>query len=534
MLLRNREEIELSQLNYKFCISNLKSNMVDVFKKKLSNVFCALYNIKITSLAIAVVLFVISVNIEGAQVTKKTNVAGAFYTADPVTLQEEIKDYFSIVTLPSFSGRVLGVISPHAGYIYSGPVAAYSYKVIEDFEYDLAVVLAPSHYYPFTGASVYSGDAFATPLGNLQIDSEAVEFIAKNTHISADNSVFEQEHSLEVQLPFLKYAKPDIKIVPIIFGQATHEQMKSIAITLEELSKIKNILVITSTDLSHFHSYDKANEIDNKTISYVEALDSDGFVTQLMAEKCEACGYAPLLTIMEYFKLKGANVKVLKYANSGDTAGDKARVVGYVSIAGLVSSEPKNSSEDVLDSDELDDDEKKLLLNIARKTLEQYLDDGTVPVFEVKSERLNQVRGAFVTLHKNGELRGCIGNYGHEPLYETIINMAIASATQDTRFQPLRLGELKEIDIEISALSPLKRVKSAEDIILGKHGVIVKKGFRQGVFLPQVADETGWNKDEFLSYLCLHKAGLSADAWKDSTTELTVFTADVFSEKKIN
>ncbi|MDD3726208.1 MAG: AmmeMemoRadiSam system protein A [Candidatus Ratteibacteria bacterium] len=179
----------------------------------------------------------------------------------------------------------------------------------------------------------------------------------------------------------------------------------------------------------------------------------------------------------------------------------------------------------------LTEQQKQKLLKIARETLEYYLSGRELPPLPNGDPVLQERRGVFVTLKKEGELRGCIGYIeGVEPLAMAVRDMAIQSATGDPRFPPVRYEELKDIEIEISVLTPLKRVKSSEEIVLGRDGVIVKKGPRQGVFLPQVADETGWSKEEFLSNLCMYKAGLPPDAWKDNNTEIYIFQADVFSE----
>lgn len=458
---------------------------------------------------------------------KKENVAGMFYADDVKVLKDTIANYINEAKLPDdIEGEIVGVVAPHAGYVYSGPVAAYSYKLLQGKSYDAVIVMAPSHYFPIDEIAVYDGDAFRTPLGDVEINKEVLNDLLKDEVVVANNKVFEREHALEVQLPFLKFVMPDVKIVPLIYGQVSMDKIEAIAASLAKISSFKNILVVTSTDLSHYHPYDNAKSIDSATVEHILALDSESLINDLMAKTCEACGYAPLLASMEYYSLRGAKAKKLFYANSGDTAGDKDRVVGYVSIAGLLSDKDKEAS-----SDALSDTNKKDLLNLARESISVYLQNKKKLKPNLNDEVFEQVRGAFVTLHKNGDLRGCIGNYGRGPLKNTIVDMAISAATADPRFPAVKLEELEQLDIEISVLSPLRVVESADDIVLGKHGVIVSKGFRQGVFLPQVADETGWTKDEFLSYLCAHKAGLDPDAWKDRSTTLKVFTADVFSEE---
>lgn len=242
------------------------------------------------------------------------------------------------------------------------------------------------------------------------------------------------------------------------------------------------------------------------------------------------CGYGAVsATLLALKKLGADSIEILKYANSGDTTGVLGRVVGYLSAVIFKRADVKEEDEGM----ELTKEDKQTLLRIARKTLESYLSKREKPEFKDVSPRLKEIQGAFVTLKKEGKLRGCIGSIvGREPLYLTVRDMAIEAATADPRFPPVRYEELKDIQIEISVLSPLKRVDSSDEIILGKHGVVVKRGFHQGVFLPQVAEETGWSKEEFLSYLCAHKAGLDFDCWKDKDTQLYVFTASVFSEEE--
>ena len=472
----------------------------------------------------AVVIFIFTLPAEAKDklMIKETNVAGTFYPQGSNDLSEMIDSYMSGLPASPYN-NVIGVISPHAGYVYSAVVAAYSYNALSNADFDLAVILSPSHYSGFSGAAVYPGDGFSTPFGVVEVDKEAVAYVLDNNNLLHSAEIyFDKEHALEVQLPFLKKIKENVKILPVIIGQGGYDLAVSLADTLNSLSKIKKIVLIASTDLSHYHPYNAAKEMDMLLADHIKNNDRTAFIASLNNGSCEACGYMPLLTLMQYASLKKAELKILKYANSGDTAGDRTRVVGYLSVLAYVPDE----------SSELSAEDKDYLLTLARNTLETYLRTGQRPEVNVSqlSDELTQVRGAFVTLHKNGQLRGCIGNYGVEPLYQTVINMSIAAAVSDTRFPQVTYDELPHIDIEISALSPLKRVTSPDEIILGKHGVIVKSGFRQGVFLPQVAAETGWSKEEFLSYLCSHKAGLPKDAWKQESTELTVFTAEVFSE----
>jgi AmmeMemoRadiSam system protein A len=242
-------------------------------------------------------------------------------------------------------------------------------------------------------------------------------------------------------------------------------------------------------------------------------------------------------------------IKVLKYANSGDTFGNKGNVVGYLSAA--IYKETGSPQSVVQQKDEkkreasgpsrrpggketmLNEAQRKELLRIARESIATFVKNGERKRFVEKDPILNEVMGAFVTLHEAGELRGCIGNMvGHQPLCQTVSDMAIEAATGDPRFPPISAKELEMIDIEISVLTPLKRVPSYKDVQIPGDGVLVKRGFRSGVYLPQVATETGWNRDEFLTSLCGHKAGMAPDAWKDPATEIYTFSAEVFGEKE--
>lgn len=182
---------------------------------------------------------------------------------------------------------------------------------------------------------------------------------------------------------------------------------------------------------------------------------------------------------------------------------------------------------------ELGDGEKKVLLRLARDTIRMWVGEGKKPPLPKAEGNLATVTGAFVTLHKKGQLRGCIGNMvGSEPLVETVQNMAIAAATEDPRFPHVKTEELHDIDIEISVLSPMKRIMDIEEIEVGKHGILLGRGWNRGVLLPQVATEQGWDRDAFLQHTCL-KAGLSPDDWRDSETIIEIFSAQVFGEKSM-
>jgi MEMO1 family protein len=467
-----------------------------------------------------------------AEEVMKPVVAGSFYPAEPAILAAQVDKYLKEAAPPAIDGDIIALICPHAGYEYSGPVAAYGYKLISDRKFDTVVIIGISHHLAFDGVSILEKGFYETPLGNVPVDSEFTNRLMKHKKdiIYFEPRAFKDEHSMEVQIPFLQRSLKDFKIVPLIMGKPDYKTCKVLARALAEAIKDgnKKVLIVASTDLSHRLTYRDAITKDQVTLSEIMRLDAERFAVKVSEGECELCGSGPVITALFAGRELGANrVKVLRYANSGDTAGDKSRVVGYASVA--IYREEENM---------LSAAQKKRLIEIARKTIEAYVKEGKITEFKEDDPALLKVQGAFVTLHKasakgpagGGALRGCIGNIiGQEPLYLTIRDMAIESSTRDPRFSSVTASELKDIKIEISVLSEPKAVTKADEITMGAHGVILKQGFRSAVYLPQVAAETGWTREEFLSNLCL-KAGLSRNAWKEKDTQLLIFTAQVFEE----
>ena len=464
-------------------------------------------------------------------------VAGTFYPIGSLELKETVDKFLNNAGNKKLTGvKPIALIVPHAGYVYSGGVAAYAYKELEGQNYDVVFIIGPSHHRFFNSACIYEKGKFRTPLGLVDIDEELTKnLINSNRNFEPDREFEEpamREHSIEVQLPFLQRVLKKFKIVPIKVNNGDIENCKTVANAIFKAAKGKNILIVGSSDLSHYPKYDDAVRMDKAIAEAIESLDARNLDNSdkiwmnkdIVNLNCTLCGDAAVKVVMIASGLLGANKgKILKLANSGDTAeGFKERVVGYTSI--VFWTEDK-------ESDLLTKEEGKKLLGLSRDTLVSYISKGEVSRISFKDARLNEKRGVFVTLRKNGNLRGCIGYIeGREPLAEAVKKMTIASSTEDPRFPQVSKKELKDIKIEISVLSKLKRVKNADDIILGKHGVIVKKGFNSGVFLPQVATETGWSKEEFMNHLCEDKAGLPRSSWKDGETEIYTFTAQIFEE----
>jgi AmmeMemoRadiSam system protein B/AmmeMemoRadiSam system protein A len=473
--------------------------------------------------------FSLLVSVTFASEVKQANVAGAFYPDNAAELSQMIDNFLAETNPGPQKGEIFGLIAPHAGYAYSGRVAAYGYKLIKAKPYKTVVVIGTSHFYPFRGVSVYPEGFFRTPLGDLEIDKEFTQkLLDKEKEIIFEPQAFVKEHSVEVQLPFLQRVLSDFKIVPIVMGSCSWKICQEFAVLLAQaIGDRQDVLVVASTDMCHSYDYQETEGIDKATLSYLKNMDARGLYDGLESNKLQLCGGFGVVSLFILSKNLGHNrLSVLKYTNSAEVTQRKIKGLWTVGYASCVIDQEKGVGP------MLTTEQRRKLLGIARKSIETYLQTGKKLEVSETDPILLEKMGAFVTLHEKGELRGCIGNMvGNQPLYLTIRDMAVQAAVGDPRFSPVGLTELKDIEIEISVLSPLERVDSADKITLGVDGVLIRRGFQSGVFLPQVATETGWSKEEFLSNLCAHKAGLPADAWKDKSSEIYIFTAEVFSEK---
>jgi AmmeMemoRadiSam system protein B/AmmeMemoRadiSam system protein A len=465
---------------------------------------------------------------------RKSAIAGTWYPGDPATLAGDIRNYLNKVPAQAVGGPVVGLVSPHAGYVYSGQIAAHGYRLIEGQRYDAVVVLGPSHRTLFHGASVFTSGGYETPLGVVHVDSElAGAILEADPVLNSDRKPHAAEHSVEIQLPFLQVVLGSFAFVPIVMGTQDYRTCEAVADAVFRAAKGKNVLVVGSSDLSHFHTYEKARRLDQAVVDLVQKRDYRGLSRELDDGTCEACGGGPVVTAMLYAEKAGARgVKVLKYANSGDVTGDRRQVVGYLSAVffrenpGTKGVEKKGAGVDM----GLTNDEKQALLRIARASIEAEL-GGKKPPAAKGQGTLGEKRGAFVCLKKRNHLRGCIGFIeAKTPLAKTVEDMSVAAAFRDPRFPPLKKEELKEVRLEISVLTPLRRIDDTGEIVVGTHGLYIRKGGCAGLLLPQVATEYGWDRGTFLKETC-RKAGLGPDAWRDPETEIYLFSADVFSEE---
>ncbi len=268
---------------------------------------------------------------------RKPVVAGSFYPGDPLELQKmitEFLDFAGPVSGEFENDKIMGIISPHAGYVYSGPVAAYGYNYLAHSRYNRFVVLAPSHHGRFNGASVIPGGIFKTPLGDVKIDSGIGERLEKRGHFGFIKEAHEMEHSLEVQIPFLQMVKPEAEIVPVVMGTIEPELCRVIGETIAEevISSGREYGIIISTDLSHYHAYNVAVKKDKEFITALESFDGRKVADVILSGRGEACGEGGILAGISLARMLGAKrIKTVKYANSGDTAGPKDQVVGYLS-----------------------------------------------------------------------------------------------------------------------------------------------------------------------------------------------------------
>jgi AmmeMemoRadiSam system protein B/AmmeMemoRadiSam system protein A len=472
---------------------------------------------------------------------RKASCAGTWYPGDPIELTKTIAGYFAGIKKIPVENHPLAIIAPHAGYQYSGETAAAAYKLLDGYRYDTVVVVSPSHKVFFKGSAVFDGDAYETPLGLIDIDSELSEkigsilpsvYLSKMGH---GEGAARGEHALELQLPFLKVVLGNFKMVAIVMGEQEEENINGLTETLVTALKDTNSLLVASTDLSHFYNADRARNLDMNIKDAVEKFDPDLLWEYVEQGKAEACGAGPMAAVMKAAKrLGGKRTEILKYANSGEVTGDFDEVVGYLSAAVIAGKEvvikerPLIGEPLKLEKKELifTDEDKQALLSIARDAIEAGLEAKEYqPPF---IEKFEDQRGVFVTLKLDGELRGCIGMVkAKQPLFDAIADMAQAAAFEDPRFPMLTKDEFEKLEIEISVLSPLTLVDNFRKIEIGRDGLMIKYEMHSGLLLPQVATENNWDRREFLENVCL-KAGLPKNSFKDRNAEIYRFEAVIF------
>lgn len=481
---------------------------------------------------------------DGGPRVRPSAVAGLFYPQSKRALASQV-DRLLAAAPERDAQQLRALIAPHAGYEYSGPTAACAYKLLAGRAYRTVIVLAASHYADFEGVCVPATEAYETPLGTVPVSPLARELAREKPFVLAPKCRVERpswarraphstgsagedtpetwEHSVEVQVPFLQRTLTHFALLPVVFGDADPETVaRRLAPIVDEQT-----FVVASTDLSHFHAYDDAQARDQRCVQAIGDLDLERMNSQ------EACGRLPVLALMHLAKLKGWQATLLDCRNSGDTAGDKRRVVGYAAFGFFGPASPPAPAH----APEFSDADRAFLLQLARQTLRSVTSGGglpAVPANEVPAAG-REPRGCFVTLTAHRELRGCIGNLApEESLYRSVMDNARNAALRDTRFPPVTADEVDDLRIEISVLTEPKPVKfqSPDDLLAQLHphqdGVVLKIGSRRATFLPQVWEQLP-DKADFLNHLA-SKAGCAAEAWRGSDVSVAAYRVEAFTE----
>jgi len=415
-------------------------------------------------------------------------VAGQFYPDSPSQLKEMIQ---GMVDDKAEKEEVIGLVSPHAGYVYSGPVAGATISRIK-FK-DTFIIIGPNHTGMGRPLSIMAEGVWKTPLGEVEIDSElANKILATSSYLEKDSKAHQHEHSIEVQIPFLQYFKKDFKLVPIVlsyFTSATYKEIgKELAKAIKALNK--EVVIIASSDMTHYEPQESAQWKDTQAIEAILDLDEDELLKRVDKLRISMCGYAPVVSLISAAKELGAKrAELVRYQTSGDVTGDYTSVVGYAGVI-LRGMSP--------------------LASLAQLTVETFVTEGKIPEPEELTPEMKQKAGVFVSIHKFGQLRGCIGTF--EPTQDNVaeetISNAISSATRDPRFPPIAPNELKDLTYNVDVLTKPEPIDSQDQLDPKKYGVIVEAGWRRGLLLP---DLEGVDSVDYQIDICRHKAGIMPD-----------------------
>jgi MEMO1 family protein len=465
-------------------------------------------------------------------------IAGSWYSGKRDDLHRDLHGYLDLAD-PYEGPRPLALLAPHAGYRYSGAVAAYSFRALEKERYDRIFILGPAHRARLSGLGIGPWTHYETPLGPVPVDTAAVERLTAHPLIAVVEGVDADEHSVEMEVPFLQVTAMGSTIVPIVVGDLDADGIRAVATALsEELGP--GDLVVVSSDFTHYGKrFGYTPEMEGTVKSGLEKLDmgayekfaardADGLLAYKEQTGITVCGFRPL-AILAAMLPGDAAVALRKYDTSGRMLDDWDSSVSYV--AAVASGSPWSGRGADQTTWRLSRAEQQTLLKLARDSIEARLDGRSAPDLADYpiTAPMREDSGVFVTLTIDGQLRGCIGEIPpSRPLAEAVRDRAADAAVRDRRFHPLTTEEYAGVDVEISALTPPKPVAGHEDIVLGRDGIYLIKGARRAVYLPQVAVEQGWTLDQTLSSLA-RKAGLAEDAWKDECT-FEVFQAQVFHE----
>ena len=417
-------------------------------------------------------------------------VAGQFY---PGTAEELRAAIDGLVDREAVKEEVIGLVSPHAGYVYSGPVAGATISRVK-FR-DTFIVIGPNHTGMGKPFSIMTEGAWQTPLGEVAIDSELARQIRDDSnHLEEDAAAHQNEHSVEVQLPFLQYFKPDVKIVPIVLASASADVFKEIGREIAgAVSRLRRpVVILASSDMTHYEPQAVAEEKDRQAIGAILEMDEDELLERVAGLGISMCGYAPVVAMMAAARDLGARTaELVKYQTSGDISGDYSRVVGY---AGII----------------LKGKETSPLADLARKAIEGHVRYGKNYKPAELTAEMAEKAGVFVCLKRAGQLRGCIGTF--EPCFDNVaretVDNAISSATRDPRFPPVTPEELDGLTYTVDVLGQPEPVAGIDQLDAKRYGVIVEAGPRRGLLLP---DLEGVDSPQQQIDICRQKAGIGPD-----------------------
>ncbi len=484
------------------------------------------------------------------EVTRRAAVAGMFYPAEVETLNRVAQESLESATKIELKQPVKILMAPHAGYTFCAQGLAAAYKQIQGaaFQYDRVILIGPSHRFATKAAALCSATTWQTPLGPVAVDMDLCKrFTAASDRIEFDDRAHVTEHCLEVQLPYLIAASggKTFKIVPILTNSRDPMDHKTVARALVEFAADPGTLIVISTDLSHYPPANIAEKVDKAILEAVKSLSPET-VAQENAKlmkvghsglSCTMCGLEAALCVLHAAKGLGINhAELVSYTHSGMSGGDRSGVVGYGAMVFTTSGKSASAEESVSMKVEFSPQTKRDLIEMVREAARKVVSGDLVDFKPSDNPEVQIKAGCFVTFKNKGRLRGCIGQFtSDEPLWKTVRDVAIASATRDSRFfsNPITHEEIAHLEVEISILSPLQRVSDPlKQIKLGEHGIVIRDKERSGTFLPQVASETGWTLEEFLGHCARDKAGLGWDGWKSPTAGVYTYTATIIEEGK--
>ncbi len=484
-----------------------------------------------------------------ASQTLASTIAGSWYPGDAASLKAMIDSF--LAPCPATEKPCNVIVIPHAGYLYSGPTAAYAYAAVDRRKIRRVILLAPSHRYGIRDLAVVPmADAVSTPLGTIPLDTDLRNALLGSAMFRADDGVHRVEHSTQIQYPFLQHCLNNFKLLPVIVGSLSPRAADALAAALKPFL-VDDVLLVVSSDFIHYGSDFDYEPFPQDTEAKTRALNLDAadaiahrdtarFERILDESGATICGREPIRAVLRMLP-EGCTGTMLHYATSSDESRDFSRFVCYCSIgfhADFPPAPERTESDAENDSGVLSAADKKFLLDLARRAIQYALNTRMIATADALgvnqaalSPALRKNMGAFVTLNlkQNHRLRGCIGEIQpFRPLWKAVLGRTIDAAFRDPRFLPLTAEEFANVEIAISALTPAVPVAGWRDIVIGRHGMTLTKNGRSAVFLPQVAPEQGWGIEETLTHLSM-KAGLPPDAWREGAS-FTVFEAIVFHE----